>query len=349
MRALAIVLAVAGCHAGATESRSSNAPRELPTLAGEDASALAAYGRALFHALVDAAPGARPRYLAWPRSDRAFGRADRFVRTPVPFTDDAGARHREQLPVVFAVAFDPTAAAHVAALGDRATLTALTALRSPLPEFPTSAVALKLVFYPVHARGLTAVPLDDGRGDADHTWPTAVAIDPMRATIPAGETARVDVGAHGDARVVPLARFAFTTLATDAEVARARAASGDRTLARGDHLALVAMHVTTKQVPDWVWLTYWWDDRAPADARVDAASPYRVDAALAATGAHYNPWLEARFPRGRASNCVACHQRAAFGVADYLPVTFGATPPDDPYFDGTLATDFVWSLALEPR
>jgi hypothetical protein len=62
-----------------------------------------------------------------------------------------------------------------------------------------------------------------------------------------------------------------------------------------------------------------------------------------------NPWLEARFPNGVRSNCLACHRRAAFGATDYLPVTRGDLSLDDPYFAGKVATDFVWSLALEAR
>jgi hypothetical protein len=56
-----------------------------------------------------------------------------------------------------------------------------------------------------------------------------------------------------------------------------------------------------------------------------------------------NPWLEARFPNGLHSNCVACHQRAIVGATEYLPVTRGSEKP------AGMQTDFVWSIALEAR
>jgi len=100
------------------------------------------------------------------------------------------------------------------------------------------------------------------------------------------------------------------------------------------------MHVTTKEIPDWVWATYWWHDR-PDDGRfgdgrpatlAGAAGHYLMDVAYSAETprqpdgsppACMNPWLEARFPGGLSSNCLTCHQRAAFGAPDYLHAAGG--------------------------
>ena len=62
-----------------------------------------------------------------------------------------------------------------------------------------------------------------------------------------------------------------------------------------------------------------------------------------------NPWLEARFPGGLSSNCLTCHQRAAYGASDYLPVTHQTLAVGDPYFTGKTTTDFLWTLAFEAR
>jgi hypothetical protein len=116
----------------------------------------------------------------------------------------------------------------------------------------------------------------------------------------------------------------------------------------GDRV-LVGAHITTKALPDWTWATFWWHD-GPSDAPAEvtgAARHYRMCAAFEAGEPCFNPWLEGRFPDGDTSSCLTCHQRAVVGATDYLPVTHGRLAPDDPYFRGRLATDFVWSIALE--
>ena len=141
-----------------------------------------------------------------------------------------------------------------------------------------------------------------------------------------------------------------------------------RGIEAGDHLVMVAMHIASKEVQDWVWVTMWWHDkpdRGPfARDRPDGmASPWRnylLDVALDARGAGaeddgprscFNPWLEARFPDdglggGTASNCVACHSRASYPPVSFLPITRGApdVTQDPAYAPGRLRTDFLWSL-----
>jgi hypothetical protein len=289
------------------------------------------------------APAARPR-----------------LRPPRPFRH-GDAIESETLPVMFDVLFDPHGARHITThrLDQRAVLGAL----GELPPFPSDALAVKLTWYAVRAHGLTAMPIWDGEpanadGNPDRTWSRAIAVDPDRAVIPDGETADVELaGRTVTARVIPLAAFLARDLDTEGELASARLATHDPTLARGDHVALVAAHVTTKEIPDWTWQTYWWHD-APEAGRFAADRPatlrgpaahYLMDATYSTETPCFNPWLEARFPDGLASNCITCHQRAVVGAADYLPVTRGRLAADDPYFRGHLATDFLWSVAFEAR
>src|SRR5262249_42881975 len=161
----------------------------------------------------NASPTARPRF-----------------RTPRPFRDDNGIEV-EELPVMFDVVFDPHAAAHIAAheLGKHATLARLDAV----PPFPTDAIALNLVWSAVHARGTTTMPIWDGEpaytdadGNPDRSWPRTITIDPERGDLDA---------------------FIHRTLGDD-DLATARAAAHDPTLERGDYVALVAAHVTTKEI-----------------------------------------------------------------------------------------------------
>ncbi|MFT3694874.1 MAG: hypothetical protein QM831_17120 [Kofleriaceae bacterium] len=268
-------------------------------------------------------------------------RAKPKLRTPRPFRN-GGEISYERLPVMFDVLFDPHGAAHVAnqQLASRRHLDRMT----DVPAFPADAITVKLTWYAVKAHGITTMPIWDGEtpqpnGNPDHTWSREIRVDPD--------------GADG----VPLADFIYRDLDTDEEVANARIVAHDPTLARGDHIALVAAHVTTKEIPDWTWETYWWHDapdRGPfAEGRPDlvrgAASHYLMDVTYSADKPCFNPWLEARFPDGQASNCVTCHQRAVVGAADYLPVTRGRLRDDDPYFRGHIQTDFLWSVAFEAR
>ncbi len=273
---------------------------------------------------------------------------------------------RETAPLMFQVVFDPVAAAHVREhhLAQRAS----TRDASAIPDFPDDAILIKAVWYPVHREGVTRLPVWDGEaardlGNPTRTWSRQVAIDPV-AEEPTDGTAFDELvdGVHH----VPLDAFIHRTLTTPYEVAAARRAARDPTLAIGDHVVLVGMHVSTREIPDWVWITLWWHDRPdagpyaagrPDDVR-GAARSYLLDTTVSALrpresdGSPHvamNPYLEARFPGGVHSNCVACHRRAALGATEYLPVTRGDLAPDDPYFDGKTTTDLVWTLALEAR
>jgi hypothetical protein len=299
-----------------------------------DVTAIRAHGWQLWDQL---AGGAVPQWDRWAPTERMFQHAPsatpRF-RMPRPFRN-GDEMMSEALPVMFDVVFDPHAQRHVAEhqLGDRARLGELDAF----PAFPTDAVALKLTWFAVKAHGPTTMPIWDGEpaqagGNPDTTWQRAIAVDPDQ----------LDAFIHEEL--------------TEANVASARIAAHDPTLEVGDHAVLVAAHVTTKEIPDWTWQTYWWHDR-PDEGRFAAGRPalhgaaanYLMDATYSTDQPCFNPWLEARFPDGVASNCVTCHQRAVVGAADYLPVTRGRLRTDDPYFSGHLATDFLWSVAFEAR
>lgn len=303
-----------------------------------DVVAIRAHGWQLWEQLA-----ARDAWAHWDATEQLFQHAApapaRF-RTPRPFAN-AGTLDVETLPVMFDVRFDPVAARHlrIQHLGERAVLDAL----PELPAFPSDALAVKLTWYAVKAHGLTTMPIWDGepareRGNPDRSWQRTIEVDPD--------------GTRG----VPLSAFIYRELATDGEVESARIAAHDPTLARGDFVALVAAHVTTKEIPDWTWQTYWWHDQPDAGRFAagrppleGAAAHYLMDATYSTDQPCFNPWLEARFPDGLESNCVTCHQRAIVGASDYLPVTRGRLRDDDPYLAKRVQTDFLWSVAFEAR
>jgi hypothetical protein len=218
------------------------------------------------------------------------------------------------------------------------------------------------------------------------TFRRVVAIDP-RAIIPVGETTTITFFDPDDlqlqrhasrrARVVPLGDFFHVRLNDTATLHKLNAGLAGqiaerfwgRPLGREDYLALVAVHVTTREAPDWVWLTLWWHDdpdaapygndrprivKFPFDRfRMEVAQSADVPVAPDGTPhITFNPYLEAGFALGVWSNCIGCHQRAAWtatGPGEVYPVKRGSMLPNDPFFAGKVRTHFLWSLVFRPR
>ncbi len=233
---------------------------------------------------------------------------------------------------------------------------------TPLPDrkildFPREGVTLKLVWQLVKQTGLTEQPIWDfepippnNQVNPPSTWKRKVLIDPSREVIPANET-------QGGSHVVPLDSFYHIKLDTPALVASARGA------VLNDYAVMVCMHLTTKEIDDWVWATFWWHDRPDngpfaADRHHDVAGVFRnylMDVSYdsntprefdGSPNACMNPWLEARFPSGMSSNCMTCHQRATWPLVDFLPVTRGSLAPTDPFFGNKTKLDFLWSIGF---
>lgn len=139
----------------------------------------------------------------------------------------------------------------------------------------------------------------------------------------------------------------------------------------GDVAVLVGMHVATKELPDWVWATFWWhpepDSGDFAAERPDTVKGvwrnYLMDVALdpmtprecdGRPNACFNPWLEAKLNGnggGVNSNCASCHARARWHPTKYYSPTFfkqGRVPMTNEIFADTVRLDYVWSLS-KPR
>lgn len=222
-------------------------------------------------------------------------------------------------------------------------------------EFPPKAVVLKLVWDIVKQNGMTEQPIWDfeptqpfDQENPPNTWKRKILIDPSRESIPPGETQN---GNH----VVSISRFYHFKIDTPELVASAPGAE------LGDFAVLAGMHVTTKEIDDWVWATFWWHDRPNAGpcaaGRHNAVQGvwrnYLMDIAYdtdtlrefdGTANACMNPWLEARFKRGMGSNCMTCHQRSTWPQVSFLPVTRGGMNPEDPFFANRTKLDFLWSI-----
>jgi hypothetical protein len=254
-----------------------------------------------------------------------------------------------------------------------------------VPAFPNDSVSLKTVWWPVKKTGMTVMPIWDSEfnpirpaGNPMETWARVVAVDPSRQTIPPGESTTISFAGttHPNAAVVSLSAFHYFQLdqqGVDAVMANPRTpdfvqAVFGRPLQVGDYVAFVGTHLTTKEIDDWVWATFWWHDRPtvgafaadrPAavkgvwrnylmSASYDLELPREIDGTPHTT---FNPWLEAGFVQGIVSNCMNCHNRAGWRPTSFRPIFRGK--PDlanDPaYRAGQLRTDFLWSLPFEAK
>jgi hypothetical protein len=265
-----------------------------------------------------------------------------------------------------------------------------------IPPFPAGAVVLKLVWWPIAKDKISAMPIWDpadnpaqAGGNPTNAWARYIGVDPTpNRTVPDGEVSDVtfDGQVKHNAHIVGLNNFHHITI-NDAQaadvnsqpfLAQVAQQSFGRPLMAGDYAVLVAAHLTTKEISDWVWATFWWHDRPDeghfAANRVGSIAGVWRNYLMAASydlnlpseldgGPHvaFNPWLEARFPDGghggggTVSNCMNCHNRASWPNRDpancpqqrcFLPVYRGNPDlsQDPQYNPGRLRTDFLWSI-----
>lgn len=239
-----------------------------------------------------------------------------------------------------------------------------------ITPFPRTAMSLKLVWRIVRQSNMTLFPVWDGRptqsdalGNPPSTWARVVLVDPVREDIPATETRPVNWRGNPNfpARVVSVKRF-YHFKVSDAQLAAIQAVVGPANVSAGDFAVLTAMHYTTKEIPDWVWSTFWWHDE-PDSGQFGSDRPtivpgvwrnYRMDTAFhmetprefdGSPDAVFNPYLE-NFSGGMGSNCMTCHRQARW-TNDGNPgfeVTRGELKPDNPMFRDALKLDFLWSI-----
>jgi len=159
----------------------------------------------------------------------------------------------------------------------------------------------------------------------------------------------------------------------------------------GDHcvVALMGIHFMVRLrdkdpliatgASHWVFMTFWWTGKEngrglPAPWKyyqMNATQTPRMDDAFGgATNVCFNPYLESVLPpAGAVTNCVSCHQYAAYnfsdpsnskaqngvgpclggkGIGDSITPPGGCEKIRSEYFAGAVRTDFVWSLAGHP-
>ncbi|MES3023770.1 MAG: hypothetical protein V4857_19565 [Pseudomonadota bacterium] len=176
-------------------------------------------------------------------------------------------------------------------------------------DAPPSYVVTKHMYWPVKAKGLTALPVWHDDFDAKYQdyagyekWKTVAAIDPSGKQV--GKSAQVSY-LHGvttsegkpwptitkRAKVVGLQDFYHHRVTQadwdsfdEADKAIINAASywlSNQPFGVGDYLVTVAMHINTKEIPSWGLQSVWWSD-------LPDSTPYAANrpAGLTAKG----PW-----------------------------------------------------------
>lgn len=342
------------------------------------------------------APGAggQPQWRTWHERSEVLERSSSspggFEGTsPSAVPSETGRQRRGgaaplHLATALSVHFNPAAEQHVRANGYGSAETyaklkstfdsqGAVAAERKLADFPGDAVTVKAMWRIVPASsspGETWVlpVFDPTERDASASYPTnkwdrSVVLDMSGKDVPEGTTADVNIPRQPrKARVVSINRFYHITLG--AEQARAVNASP------GDVAVLVGLHVATREIPTWVWATYWWHDR-PDEGEFAAGRPGEIagsvwgnylmnvefgdgrnGASKAPRRPVFNPYLEAQLKRGITSNCFSCHQQASLTSELYQapssPVRTFPLSDSDPTFKDRIRTGFVWSLTGVP-
>jgi hypothetical protein len=268
-------------------------------------------------------------------------------------------------------------------------------------QMPPGSVVLKPMMWPVPAVGYSALPVWDGPTRDNRTyagfenkalWPRAVAVTaqtggPARTdvtylhgvTIATGGSAPITYAQAPVARVTQFYHYR-PDLAGMEECDRALLDASaiyayNRRFQQGDYLVLIAMHIMTKEQPNWTFQSTYWSDRPDEgqEARdrpiipnaqgpwrnYKMASTYGVAASTRPPvwGVAFNPYIELAADHPIQTNCMNCHHRAGWPAktAQYLtdlptdPGKIGVLAPDNPILRDLALTDSQWSLPNRAR
>lgn len=260
-------------------------------------------------------------------------------------------------------------------------------------------IVTKHMFWPVKKEGLTGLPVwwdkqykTDFSGYVGYeTWDRAIAIDPSGAK--AGTNVEVSYlynlhqydgtplpTAHKNVKAYSINDF-YHHKVTQADwdtfdkndqaiIHSASLWANGRPFEVGDFLVTVAMHINTKQLPDWTLESVWWSD-TPDEGEYSTHRPsldqakgpwkhYLLTEAFQTQGDKagdlpiaVNPYIEG-VTHPIATNCRNCHVRAGWpeasktlpnGASYQNPLCQGlltALAPQDSCFKSILLTDFMW-------
>jgi hypothetical protein len=249
-----------------------------------------------------------------------------------------------------------------------------------LEDSPDTSVMLKPVYRRVSGAAVTILPYWAGPVNSTtpstpgpSTWTKKMAVVPPGSGLKP-DAVKIREGGQ-DLPAVPVSDF------SNIKLTREEAAALDPPAKEGDYMLLVGMHVSSREIDNWTWQTFWWSFTRPA---VPAAVKGRVKAPFdhyqVAVGytfmtgrdggggenpdslptVCYNPYLETGFGNdvfvrpgqlGIESNCMSCHRCAAWPATtptqqNQKYVANGLIDPGDPtLFGDKTKTDFSWGVA----
>lgn len=166
------------------------------------------------------------------------------------------------------VAYSPTAAQHAA----QYTLFKKSSLASYLvsgqigqvPDFPNDAMVVKPVYTPIVGDALVTIPAWPGtpvpaKAFPSDQWGECVYVDPKNQGRGDGS---IDVGCTGPTPQTTYNVKDFIAL-TSSTTQKVTASQSDGTskefdLQSGDSMILMGMHVSTREIDQWTWQTFWW-------------------------------------------------------------------------------------------
>ena len=253
------------------------------------------------------------------------------------------------------------------------------AVKRQIAPFPTKSFVLKPMFWPVQKEGYTALPVWRNSLDTANfnyysgfeeqkIWKNAVAIsaDPQQAyadvsflydvykdtayTMPLGPNnyikapvVSIDDFYHWQIDQATLDAMDSVDLAL---LNQSAYWCYKREFRAGDYIALIAMHVITKEMPEWTLQSFYWSDQAGPDnpyasGRDSVQNPPSPQAfnnylmtstygiskksALAEWPTAFNPYIELAAAHPIQTNCRNCHRRGAFPNSKQLKALAGYT------------------------
>lgn len=301
-----------------------------------------------------------PDAAVWARADDIVPDLDRTTRSGLRPAEEHAALPSSAEPDLYEMTFFNGIAQRFIQAGpdrlDRAETTeALLARNVREIQLPAGSAALKTFWYHIPA----------GRTVAVRVWDWAATRDALKLDVTrlpqqcVADSAQTASKARAAGRSCVVATASFYTIQVDDKHPFRCAKALCPPLASGDLLIMVGMHIASKQMPEWLWATWWWQGPANSDeaawtcgaaqrpATIGAAGPWsnyamNVTASFrkekprlteddpcgspgVITGgqelrATYNPFVEAREENGLKSSCVDCHSRASTKSAAELAI-----------------------------
>ncbi|MDY6942756.1 MAG: hypothetical protein SVU69_07045 [Pseudomonadota bacterium] len=277
-----------------------------------------------------------------------------------------------------------------------------------IAPFPADSIVLKNMYWPVKGDDFTALPVwrDNfppgyGQYAGYETWDSVVIVDPRAKGPRSGQSGVTRYLYHvldsqgkpiepklASGPIFPVDAFyhqkvdaGFLTAMDPRDRAILDASACwlyNRPFKAGDYLVAVAMHIITKEIPQWTLQSLWWSDQPnvgpfaadrPDIPKAQAPGPWRhylltveygIESAPGMLPVSFNPYIELAASHPVSTNCRNCHIRAAWprsGAVQPAPQAVssyeaaGGPGPlvdiqfDDPVFDELMRLDFQWAVS----